>query len=295
MSSYAEKKARRAKSAKEKVRGVKFERHASQIVFDPVSLSFVVTWAKCNRTLDERLAKRAPAHFIPSIVSIATLFDRGLIDTSHVVYAAKSVGAAWKAGDRDGLDTEEAKKAVELVSDLSSMCVNPSSTSVSADIGQAFRHMLDELAAVRFLNTPIAEFKDEAVLPALDKAVAECICTAGFLDWPAMAKRRRMLFCLNRKERTEVTYTIVSMLFDTGSCPLLSLSDRRIIRMHASKASGLGLGEGSGTYQSFFRYALLEMREMRESDTAHVSGRLSPKEMLDIVSGASSPSTASQS
>lgn len=295
MSSYAEKRARRASAEKAKGRGVKFERHASQIVFDPASLSFVVTWAKCNRTPEERLAKRAPAHFIPSIGAIATLFDRGLVDSAHVVYAAKSVGAAWKAGDMDGLDTEEAKKAVELVSDLSSMCVNPSSTSVSADIGQAFRHMLDELAAVRFLNTPIAEFKDEAVLPALDKAVAECLGTAGFLNWPAMAKRRRMLFCLNRKERTEVTYTLVSMLFDTGSCPLLSLADRRIIRMHASKASGLGLGEGSGIYEAFFRQALLEMREMREADMAHVAGRLSPKEMLDMVSGASSPTTASQS
>ena len=286
MSSYADKKAKRGRE-----RGVRCERNASQIVFDPASSSFVVTWAKCNRTPEERLAKRAPSHFIPSISAMATLFDRGLIDAGKVVYAAKAVGAAWNAGDRYGLDTVEAKKAAELVSDLSSMCVDPSSPSVSTDIGQALRHMLDELAAVRFLGTPVEEFSDESVMPVLDKAIAECFGSNGFMDWPSIAKRRRMLFCLNRKERSEVTYTLISLLFDTGSCPLLSLTDRRILRIQASKASGLDLGFGPETYSVFFRTALSEMRRMRESDTPRVSGRISPQEMLDMVSEASSPAS----
>ena len=139
---------------KGKSRRTRFERHASQVVFDPVSSSFVVTWEKCSKPMEQRVAAhRDPLVWIPSVSAMATLYDRGCVPHTQTVYAARAVGRAVDAGDREMLDTEGAKKAAELVRDLSSMCVDATSPSVERDIRQAMRHLLDEIAAVRFLNS----------------------------------------------------------------------------------------------------------------------------------------------
>lgn len=266
---------------------VRFERHASQVVFDPASSAFVVTWAKCNVPLDGRLAKRAPGNWMPSIAAMTTLFDRGCIGREQIVYAAKAIGAAWKAGDRDCLDTDSAKKAAELVCDISSMCVDTSSPSASADMGQAIRHLLDEIAAVRFSGTPISMFDRGAVMPLLEKAAAECLAIDGFADWPDIAKRRRFLFCLNRRERTEVAYSLVALLFNTGPCSLLSVTDRRVLRMRAARVSGIGLKLCAESISTFFGFVLDVMHGMRESDLVHVPGALSASDIVDIAKGSS--------
>lgn len=269
-------------------RRVRFERHASQVIFDPSSSSFVVTWSKCKRPDEERLAaRRDPLVWIPSVGAMATLYDRGCIPPSRILPAAMAIGKAWECGDREMLDTEEAKKAAELVMDLVSMCVDPTSQSVSRDLGQAIRHLLDEMAAVRFMNEPLPSFDEQTVMKSLDKCITECFAIDGFRSWPSQSMRRRVLFCLNRKERTPVAYTLVSLLFDVGACPLLSLSDRRMLRIGSIRASGLDEEWSPGTFSAFFRHALRVMRTAKEAGASRLKASMTQQQVSDIVAGSS--------
>ena len=265
-------------------RRTRFERHASQVVFDPDSSSFVVTWAKCSRPMEERVAAhKDPLTWIPSVSAMATLYDRGCVPHTQTVYAARAVGRAVDAGDREMLDTEGAKKAAELVRDLSSMCVDATSPSVERDIRQAMRHLLDEIAAVRFLNSNARLFDESEVIPVLDKAAKECFGSDGFVSWPAQSMRRRFMFCLNRRERTEVAYTLVSLLFDVGSCPLLSLSDRRALRMQSIRHSGIDGDFSPESVHSFFTYALERMRVMKEEGRSGLGARMTQQQLADSL------------
>ena len=269
---------------------IRFERHSSQVVFDPATSDFVVTWTKCGIPDSERLAaKRDPGKWMPSVSAVCTLFDRGCIPQNRIVYAARAIGRAWNAGDRDSLDTEEAKKAAELVADLSSMCVDPESESVAMDIGQAMRHLIDEMAAVRFAGVPCEKFSESAVMPTLEKAAEECFGVDGFESWPAVAKRRRFMFCLNKRERSEVKYTLISLLFDTGSCPLLSLSDRRMLRMRAMREANVVDRLTPESMCSFFRHALSVMRGVKDAGLSRIGGVMSQQQLVDCLSAADSP------
>lgn len=269
-------------------RRVRFERHPSQVMFDPSSLQFVVTWSKCGLLPEKRLeARRDPMTWIPSVSAVATLYDRGCVPQNQIVYAAMAIGRAWTAGDRVDLDTDDAKKAAELVHDLASMCVDANSASVARDVGQAMRHLLDEMARVRFMNAREEDFEEGIVMPALEKATAECLGTEGFCTWPHSSMRRRFLFCLNRKERTPVVYTLVSLLFDTGSCPLLSLSDRRTLRMIAFRGTGLVLTFNMDNASAFFRNALSKMREMKVDGRSSLGARMTQKQLADSVADSS--------
>jgi len=263
----------------------KFEKHPSRIVFDPASSYFVVTWSTCGKTDDIRLKyKRDPQSCMPSIAAICTLYERRCIPEDRILYAARTIGRSYNAGDRYLLDTEEAKKAAELVSDLSSMCVDPTSQSVAKDIGQAVRHLIDEMAAVRFSIAPVEDFLDENTIPSLEKAVGECFAVEGFNTWSPWAMRRRMLYCLNRRERSEVKYTLVSLLFDVGACPLLSLSDRRMLKMMAAKHANL-IEYTPKTFCDFFKYALSKMRGMKDAGLNKLGGNMSQQQLVDCISG----------
>lgn len=271
-------------ACKGKSRRTRFERHASQVVFDPVSSSFVVTWEKCSRPMEQRVAAhRDPLVWIPSVSAMATLYDRGCIPHSQTIFAARAVGRAVDAGDREMLDTEGAKKAAELVRDLSSMCVDAMSPSVEQDVRQAMRHLLDEIAAVRFLNLPAKALEASEVIPVMDKAAAECFSASGFVSWPAQSMRRRFMFCLNKKERTEVVYTLVSLLFDVGSCPLLSLSDRRVLRMQSIKASGIDETFSPESVHGFFMYSLGKMRGMKDDGRSILGDRMTQQQLADSI------------
>jgi len=266
---------------------VRFEKHPSRIIFDPTTSDFVVTWTTCRLTEEQRLASVQDIRsWIPSISAVSTLFDRGCIPQNRIVYAAKAIGRAWAEGDRECLDTCEAKKAAELLSDLSSMCVDPNSPAVARDIWQAMRHLVDEMSIVRFSNTPIEEFSEDLVMPSLQKAISECLEVPSFLTWPPQSMRRRLMFCLNRRERSMVKYTLVSLLFDTGSCPLLSLADKRSIRMQSAKLYG---GLDLDSMCMFCKHALSIMRGMKESGESRLNTRLTPQQLADYVSGCSSP------
>lgn len=276
----------RVKNVKHRVR---FERHASQVVFDPASSTFVVTWVKCNRPAEERLAThRDPITWMPSISAISTLFDRGRIPNEQIVFAAKSISRAWLAGDMESLDTEGAKKAAELVSDLSSMCVDPASRSVAMDIGQSMRHLSDEMAAVRFINADASDFDENRVLPALEKATNECFACEEFCTWPAASKRRRFLYCLNRKERNQVAYTLISLIFDNGACPLMPLTVKRVLRMQAMRHSKLDTELTPSNFMEFFKYSLARMREAKDLGTTLSVDKVTQQQMADSVIGDSS-------
>ena len=271
-------------------RRIRFERHPSQVMFDPSSSQFVVTWAKCGKPDEERLAaRRDPMTWIPSVGAVATLFDRGCVPPEQVVFAARAIGRAWDAGDRDMLDTEDAKKAAELVHDLSSMCVDASSSSVARDVGQAIRHLIDEMAAVSFMNLRSEDLEDSEVMPALEKASAECLSIDGFGMWTHASMRRRFLYCMNRKERTPVAYTLVSLFFDTGSCPLLSLSDRRTLRMIAFRGTNLALSFTVEHMVGFFKNALSKMREMKASGRCSLIEKMTTKQLADSLADSSEP------
>ena len=271
-------------------RRVRFERHPSQVVFDPTFSSFVVTWSKCGLPDEKRLeARKDPLTWLPSVAAIAALYDRGCVPQNQIVYAAMAVGRAWESGDRDGLDTEGAKKAAELVHDLAYMCVDVTSQAVARDVGQAMRHLLDEMAKVRFMNLKADDFADENVMPSLEKAAGECFSAEGFPTWSQSSMRRRFLFCLNKKERTELAYTLVSLIFDSGSCPLLSLSDRRILRMQSAKHSGMDRGAFSEqSFSEFFSYALNAMRDAKSDGRDSLGLGMARNDFVNSVLGASS-------
>lgn len=268
-------------------RRIRFERHASQVIFDPASSSFVVTWAKCGRPPSERLTSvKDPLRWLPSVDSIATLYDRGCIPQSQTVYAARAVGRAFDAGDREMLDTEKARDAASLVRDISCICESspfPVSQRSQIDIGQAMRSLLDEIAAVRFIETPLAYMDDASVIPVMEKAAAECFAIADFVSWPHPSMRRKFMFCLNRRERTNVIYSLVSLAFDVGACPLLSISDRRTLRLRAAFASGLSDSMSEETLVKFFREALSMMRQARTAGSPRVCCDVNQQQFAESV------------
>lgn len=264
---------------------VRFERNASRVVFDPGSHSFVVTWSKCNRPAGERLASSRDAlRWIPSISAVTTLYDRGCVPSCQTVYAATAVGRAWDAGDRACLDTEGARKAAELVRDIATVCGDPSAQSASCDAGQAMRHLLDEMAAVRFAGADLSDEAVASVLESLGKATDECLAVPGFREWAPRDMRRRFLFGMKRRECTDVVYTLASLLFSTGSCPLLSLSDSRALRLNGIAESGLDGRFDRDAVMAFFRFALEKMRGMKADGRSSLGVHLTQQQLTDTIS-----------
>lgn len=267
---------------------VRFERHPSRVVFDPSSSQFVVTWSRCDMPPEDRIsAKKDVMSWIPSVSAVAALYDRGCIPREQTVYAAMAIGRAWAAGDRTDLDTDGAKKAAELVHDLSVMCVDATSPSVAIDVGQAMRHLLDEIAAVRLAFVRPKDLDAGTVIPPLEKAARECLAVDGFVSWPKYSMRRRFLFCLNRRERSPVAYTIASLIFDSGSCPLLSLSDRRAVRIMASRESGMYYGLSEERMSAFMRYALSAISRIKDRGPGVRIVEMTQNQLADSVADSS--------
>lgn len=269
-------------------RRVSFERHSSRIVFDAESGSFIVSWSKCNRPEAERLAARKdPLVWIPSVLALVTLYDRGCIPPDRIVPLARAIGRAWSAGDRDMLDTEGARKAAELVHDLSSMCVDAGSLAVVRDLGHALRHLLDEIAAVRFANYPRELMDPEKVLFDLEKALDACLANPDFLSWPARSMRKRFIYAL-RDSTTELAASLVALLFDTGTCPLLSLADRRSLRLRAVQASGLDERFDRHQVLSFLSFAIYQMVQAKDADKSCLGTVFTQQQLTDSLTDSSS-------
>lgn len=269
-------------------RSVFFERRPSRLVFDAESGSFLVSWSKCNRTDQERLAARKDlSKWIPSVLGLVTLYDRGCIQPVHIVPLARSIGRAWMAGDREMLDTEGAKKAAELVHDLSSLCVDANSPAVVRDIGHAIRHLLDEIAAVRFANFPRDLMNPEKVLFDLERALDVCLALPDFRSWTARSMRKRFIYAL-RDRTTELSASLVALLFDTGACPLLSLSDRRSLRLLAVQASGLDERFGRDQVLAFLRFAVDQMVQAKDADKSCLGAVFTQQQLADSLTSSSS-------
>lgn len=254
-------------------RRVRFERHPSRIVLDPSASSFVVSWTKCGVDEKSRLAaSRDPNRWLPAVSAVADVCERGCVSGDGVWAAAASIGRAYDAGDRYLLDTDAAKKAAEMVRDLASMHAGKS------DVWQAIRHLLDEIAHVRFANAPLSEF-DERILVPLFRAFDACMAVDGFADWPPASMRRRFLYCLRRNERTQVAYTLVGLFFDVGSCPLLSLADRRTIRM---RANSIFNGSGRGR-KELFAFCLSEMASAKKAGLSSIGARMTQQQLADSL------------
>lgn len=269
-------------------RRVYFERHSSRIVFDAASDSFLVSWSKCNQTEAERLAARKnPLVWIPSVLALVTLYDRGCIPPDRIVPLARAIGRAWSAGDRETLDTEGARKAAELVHDLSSMCVDSGSPTVVRDIGHAMRHLLDEIAAVRFSIYPRELMDSEKVLFGLEKALDACLVNPDFLSWPARSMRKRFIYAL-RGRTTELDASLIALLFDTGTCPLLSLADRRSLRLRAVQASGLDERFARDQVLAFLHFALDQMVQAKDADKSGLGTVFTQQQLVDSLTASSS-------
>ena len=243
---------------------VKFERRASRVVFDHAFSRFVVTRARRSRSQDVRMSDRKDSQtWLPSVSAVATLYDRGCVPQGLVKFAARAVGCAFDAGDRELLDTEAVRKAAETVRNMSCVCRGPSSPVSVQDVGQAMRRLSDEIAAVRFLKTAEDDFDERSVMPVMERGISECLLLNGFFTGLPASMRRTFMFCLNRGERTKVIYTLATLAFDAGACPLLSVLDRRTLRMRAANISGLSDELSRESLMEFFRVALSMMREAR--------------------------------
>ena len=269
-------------------RRVYFERHSSRIVFDAASGSFLVSWSKCNRPEAERLAARKdPLVWIPSVLALVTLYDRGCITPDRIVPLARAIGRAWSAGDRETLDTEGARKAAELVHDISSMCVDSGSPAVVRDLGHALRHLLDEIAAVRFASYPRELMDPEKVLFDLEKALDACLANPDFLSWPARSMRKRFIYAM-RRGMTELSVSLVALLFDTGTCPLLSLADRRSLRLRAVQMSGLDDSFSRDRVLAFLRFAIDQMVQAKDADKSCLGTVFTQQQLADSLTDSSS-------
>lgn len=269
-------------------RRVYFERHSSRLVFDAASGDFLVSWSKCNRSETERLAARKdPQTWIPSVLALATLYDRGCISPDRIVPLARAIGRAWSAGDREMLDTEGARKAAELVHDLASLCVDASSPAVIRDLGHALRHLLDEIAAVRFANYPRELMDPEKVLFDLEQALDVCLAHPDFRSWPARSMRKKFIYAL-RDSTTAFVASLVALLFDTGTCPLLSLADRRALRLRAVQASGLDAQFARDAVCAFFRFAVDQMVQAKDADRTGLGTVFTQQQLADSLTASSS-------
>ena len=253
-------------------------------MFDPSSMQFVVTWSKCVASADDRLKSiRDPMSWMPSVSAMASLFDRGCIRMEQMRYAAEAVGRAWDAGDRVYLDTDGAKKAAEMVRDLASIDAG------SSDIGQAMCRLVDEMAKVRFSETPASEFSPKAMIP-IRKAIHECSRIDMFSSWPPSSQRKRFLYCLNRRERTSVAYALASVMFGTGACPILPISDRRILRTMAARRACENRGTKWSVDMSeefavdFLEHALAEMASAKAAGRDSIGSAATQQELADSVS-----------
>ena len=269
------------------MKNIHIETHPSRVVFDPVSSSFVVTWAKCDRPENERvLAHKNPAVWIPSVSSIAELYDRGKIKGVQIIYAARSIGRALEAGDRHLLDTDAAKCAAEMVSRLEACRRDEKTQSACRDIGQSIRNLLDEIARVKFMGLSEGDLGNEAV-DILDRAFVKCFHIHGFCGWPMPSKRRRMLYEIKSRDRSEVVYAAVALLFDTGPCPILSMKNRRALRIKAVDESHIDSGMTPDSVHKFFSYIVSVMSEMKKAGDIDVPFCVTQQEMSDMVTSSS--------
>lgn len=176
-------------------------------------------------------------------IAAAVTFWDNVEKRSHCLGCARTVMEAWNTGDRYLLDTDDARKAAELVADLAK--TKPD----NIDICAALLDLSNEIARVRMINTPLAAFD---VLATCSETITKCFQVPDFKDWPPQSQRRRFLYELGRKDRNTVTYTLMDLYFGYGATPLLTTKQRQ-------ELMAVDRGEGAEGAVRFFDDCLRQM------------------------------------
>lgn len=218
---------------------MKFEKRTRRVMYVELSDVYRVTadpvTAKHRTPID---AKR----YLVGVATAVTFWD-SVDRRAHCLGCAKTVKEAWTTGDRYLLDTDEARKAAELVADLAD------SKPDAIDICAALIDLQNAIAKVRLANTHLESFD---VLPVCSAALEKCYAIPDFKGWSAQAQRRRFLYELQRKDRTTVTYTLMGLYFKHGATPLLTSKQRQ-------ELMALDRGEGLEGAVQFFDNCLRQM------------------------------------
>lgn len=218
---------------------MKFEKRTRRVMYVGTSDIYRVTsdvvTAKKRIPLDSR------RHLVG--IAAAVTFWENVDRREHCLGCARTIKEAWVTGDRYLLDTDDARKAAELVADLAN--TKPD----NADICAALIDLSNAIAKVRLSNTPLESFD---VLSACTAAIEKCFALPEFKGWSAQAQRRRFLYELHRKERTTVTYTLMGLYFKHGATPLLTSKQRQELMT-------LDRGDGAEGAVRFFDDCLRQM------------------------------------
>jgi len=183
-----------------------------------------------------------PRKHLVGVAAAVTFWDN--VDRrEHCLGCARTIKAAWQAGDRYLLDTDDARKAAELAADLAD--TRPD----AVDICAALVDLINAIAKVRLANTPMESFD---VLGACTEAIGKCLAIPEFNGWSVQAQRRRFLYELPRKDRSTVTYTLMGLYFRHGATPLLTSRQRQ-------ELLALDRGEGAEGAARFFDNCLRQM------------------------------------
>lgn len=193
---------------------MKFEKRTRKVVYvescDIYRATSCVVTSRTRTPLD-------PRRHLVGVAAAVTFWDN--VDRrNHCLGCARTVKEAWLAGDRYLLDTDDARKAAELVADLAD------SRPDAIDICAALLDLLNAIAKVRLSNTPMEAFD---VLAACTEAIGKCYAIPEFCGWSPQAKRRRFLYELPRKDRTNVVHTLMGLYFEHGATPLLTSKQRQ--------------------------------------------------------------------
>ena len=193
---------------------MKFEKRTKRVMYVGLSDIYRVT---SDPVTSKRRAPLDPRRHLVGVATAVTFWDN--VDRrEHCLGCAKTIKEAWVTGDRYLLDTDEARKAAELVADLAD--TKPD----AIDICAALLDLQNAIAKVRLANTPLEAFD---VLDVCSAAINKCYAVPDFKGWSAQAQRRRFLYELQRKDRTTVTYTLMGLYFKHGATPLLTIKQRQ--------------------------------------------------------------------
>ena len=218
---------------------MKFEKRTKRVMYVGFNDIYRVTsdpvTAKHRMPLD-------PRRHLVGVATAVTFWDN--VDRKeHCLGCARTVKEAWATGDRYLLDTDEARKAAELVADLAN------SKPDAIDICAALIDLQNAIAKVRLSNTPLEAFD---VLDICTAAINKCYAIPDFRGWSAQAQRRRFLYELQRKDRTTVTYTLMGLYFKHGATPLLTSKQKQ-------ELLSIDRGHGASGAIQFFDKCLRQM------------------------------------
>lgn len=224
---------------------MKFEKQQKHVTYVESDDIYRVSW---DSVFASPRTIRDPSKHLVGIAAAVMYWD-SVDRRNHCLGCARTINESWKCGDRYLLDTDEARRDAELVSDLSS------SRPDDNDICSALSDLQNAISMVRLNDLEMDDFE---VLPACTEAISKCMNIDGFNEWTPQAKRRRFLYELSRKDRTSVVYTLMGLYFGYGSTPIVTSRQKQ-------ELLSFDRGEGVDGAISFFDNCLRTITGYRYS------------------------------